>query len=148
MSGWLALGSGVDSVGGATGFWQLTLGMLAPSADYVVTLPNGAQDGGSTTLTSFSTAAGYDKKGAGTTINLRSFHLWRVRYPVADIASGNCVFAEYHSFVTVDYDPPALPNTPPGSLIQTFQLTPETGGTMQTFVYTGETPFTGLGPDE
>src|SRR5947208_315588 len=24
VSGWLALGSGVDSVGGATGFWQLT----------------------------------------------------------------------------------------------------------------------------
>ncbi|MFL5305257.1 MAG: hypothetical protein ACJ8F1_08590 [Polyangia bacterium] len=146
VSGWRGLGSGIDSRGGATGFWQLTLGMLAPSADYIVTLPNGAQDGGSTTLTSFSTAAGYDKKGAGTTINLRGFHLWRVRYPVADIASGNCVFAEYHSFVTVDYDLPALPNTPPGSLIQTFQLTPETGGTTQTFVYTGETPFAGWAP--
>ena len=149
VSRWSAIGSGIDGSGGPTNFWQLFLGspdgMLAPSTDYVVTWPAGTADGGDATLTTFSTAAGYDKT-AGTPANLRSFHLWRVRYPVADIASGNCVFAEYASFVTVDYDPATLPNTPPGSVIQTFQLVPDTGGTLQTFVYTGDTPFTGLAP--
>jgi hypothetical protein len=149
VSGWTALGSGVDALGGGTSFWQLSLAstdaMLAASADYVVTLPASGVDGGAATLTTFSTAAGYDKT-AGTAANLRGFQLWRVRYPVADIASGNCVFAEYASFVTVDYDPATIPNTLPGSVIQTFQLSPDTGGTTQTFVYTGDSPFTGLAP--
>lgn len=145
VSGWATLGSGVDSVGGTTSFWQLSLGLLAASADYVVTLPTGGTDGGPATLTTFSTAAGYDK-AAGTAANLRSVHLWRVRYPVADIASGNCVFAEYASFVTVDYDWATIPNTAPGSVIQSFQLRPDTGGTSQTFVYTGDAPFAGLAP--
>jgi hypothetical protein len=145
VSGWAALGSGVDGVGGTTSFWQLSLGLLAASADYVVMLPTGGTDGGAATLTTFSTAAGYDK-AAGTAANLRSVHLWRVRYPVAAIASGNCVFAEYASFVTVDYDPATIPNTVPGSVIQSFQLRPDTGGTSQTFVYTGDARFAGLAP--
>jgi MYXO-CTERM domain-containing protein len=149
VSSWAALDSGIDGTGGPTNFWQLALAgsdaLLAPSADYVVTLPTGGADGGAATLTTFSTAAGYDK-AAGTAANLRSVQLWRVRYPVADIASGNCVFAEYASFVTVDYDPATIPNTAPGSVIQTFQLSPDTGGTRQSFVYTGDTPFTGLAP--
>jgi hypothetical protein len=145
VSGWRAIGSGIDGSGGPTSFWQLSVGLLAASADYVVTLPAGGTDGGAATLTTFSTAAGYDK-AAGTAANLRSVHLWRVRYPVADIASGNCVFAEYASFVTVDYDPATIPNTTPGSVIQSFQLRPDTGGTSQTFVYTGDAPFTGLAP--
>jgi MYXO-CTERM domain-containing protein len=148
VSGWSALGAGIDGTGGPTSFWQLRLGgtdgLLAASTDYVVTSPGGA-DGGTATLTTFSTAAGYDKL-AGTAPNLRSVHLWRVRYPVADIASGNCVFAEYASFVTVDYDPATIPNTAPGSVIQSFQLIPDTGGTVQTFVYTGDAPFAGLAP--
>lgn len=149
VSGWTVLGSGVDGASGRpTSFWQLRLGgpdgLLAPSTDYVVTLPGGA-DGGAATLTTFSTAAGYDK-AKGTPANLRSVHLWRVRYPVADIASGNCVFAEYASFVTVDYDLATIPNTTPRSIVQSFQLAPDTGGTTQTFVYTGETPFVGLAP--
>ncbi len=145
VSGWRAIGSGIDGSGGPTSFWQLSVGLLAASADYVVTLPAGGTDGGAATLTTFSTAAGYDK-AAGTAANLRSVHLWRVRYPVADIASGNCVFAEYASFVTVDYDPATIPNTVPGSVIQSFQLRPDTGGTSQTFVYTGDAPFAGLAP--
>jgi hypothetical protein len=148
VAGWSALGAGIDGLGGPTNFWQLRMGgtdgLLAASTDYVVTLPGGA-DGGASTLTTFSTAAGYDKI-SGTPPDLRSVHLWRVRYPVADIASGNCVFAEYASFVTVDYQPATIPNTAPGSVIQSFQLIPETGGTMQTFVYTGDTPFTGVAP--
>ncbi len=145
VSGWQAIGAGIDKSGGPTSFWQLSVGLLAASADYVVTLPTGGTDGGAATLTTFSTAAGYDK-APGTAANLRSVQLWRVRYPVADIASGNCVFAEYASFVTVDYDPATIPNTAPGSVIQSFQLAPDTGGTSQTFVYTGDAPFAGLVP--
>ncbi len=145
VSGWQAIGAGIDKSGGPTSFWQLSVGLLVASADYVVMLPTGGTDGGAATLTTFSTAAGYDKV-AGTAANLRSVHLWRVRYPVADIASGNCVFAEYASFVTVDYDPATIPNTAPGSVIQLFQLVPDTGGTSQTFVYTGDAPFAGLAP--
>jgi hypothetical protein len=146
VAGWTALGSGVGPVGAPTSFWQLRLSdsMLASSADYTVMLP-GSAGGDATTLTTFSTAAGYDKI-AGTAPNLRALHLWRVRYPVADIASGNCVFAEYEGFLTVDYDPATIPNTPPGSVVQSFRLAPDTGGTVQTFVYTGDAPFAGLAP--
>ena len=144
---WTALGRGVDEGQGPTSFWQLDMGagagLLDGTAEYVVSLPGG--DGGATVLTDFTTAAGYDKT-AGTAPNLREFHLWRVRYPVADIASGNCVFAEYQTFITVDYDPATIPNTEPASVVQTFALTPQTGGTQQIFVYTGSTPFTGLAP--
>ena len=42
-------------------------------------------------MTRFTTAAGYDK-AEGTAAVLNAVHLWRVRYPVADIGSGNCVF--------------------------------------------------------
>ncbi len=148
VSGWFAMGSGLDVTGGATSFWRLQLGgpngLLAPSTDYAVTGMPGA-DGGAAILTTFSTAAAYDKT-PGTAANVRAVRLWRVRYPVADIASGNCVFAEYAGFITVDYDPATLPNTAPESVIQTFQLSPETGGTTQTFVFTGSQPFTGLAP--
>jgi len=144
---WTALGSGVDQGEGPTSFWQLwigaTPGLLDGTAEYVLSLPG--NDGGATVLTDFTTAAGYDKS-AGTAPNLREFHLWRVRYPVADIASGNCVFAEYQTFITVGYDPATIPNTEPSSVVQAFALTPQTGGTQQTFVYTGSDPFTGLAP--
>ena len=144
---WTALGSGVAEGKGPTSFWQLATGaatgLLDGTAEYVVSLPGG--DGGATVLSDFTTAAGYDK-AAGTAPNLREFHLWRVRYPVADIASGNCVFAEYQTFITVDYDPATIPNTEPASVVQTFALVPQTGGTQQTFVYTGSDPFTGLAP--
>jgi hypothetical protein len=144
VTGWAGLGAGADKTGGPTSFWQLRLGdsMLAASADYVVTLPSGS---GAPTLTTFSTAPGYDKQ-PGTAPNIRDLHLWRVRYPVDQIASGNCVFAEYEGFLTVDYDPATIPNTAAGSIIYSFQLTPETGGTVQTFVYTGDAPYAGLAP--
>lgn len=136
VSRWTALGSGVDEGTGPTSFWQLEIGaatgLLEGSAEYVLSLPGG--DGGAAVLTDFTTAAGYDK-AAGTAPNLRELHLWRVRYPVADIASGNCVFAEYQTFITVDYDPATIPNTDPSSVVQTFALVPQTGGTRQTFVY-------------
>jgi hypothetical protein len=147
VSGWTALGSGVVEGAGPTSFWQVWIGatqaLLDGSAEYTLSLP--ASDGGAATLTDFTTAAGYDKI-PGTAPNLRSLRLWRVRYPVADIASGNCVFAEYQSFIAIDYDPAAIPNTETASVIQRFDLAPQTGGTQQTFWFTGSAVFTGLVP--
>lgn len=140
------LGGGYEGSNGPAQFWQLRPatadGMLIPSVEHVLTATS---QGSMVEVTRFTTAAGYDK-AEGVAPVLNGVHLWRVRYPVADIASGNCVFAEYHGFITVDYVAATVPNTPPSSVIHTFRLVPKTGGSAQTFVYAGETPFTGLEP--
>jgi MYXO-CTERM domain-containing protein len=140
------LGGGFVTSGGRATFWQVQTAadqMLVGGAEHVLSMT--ASNGSTAELTRFTTAAGYDKT-QGTPPVLRSVHLWRVRYPVADIASGNCVFAEYHGFITIDYDPAVVPNTPPGSLVQTIHLAPKNGGSEQAFMYVGETPFKGLEP--
>jgi hypothetical protein len=132
--------------GGAT-VWQMHAAtadsMLAGGTEHVLTQQTAP--GVTVELTRFTTAAGYDK-AAGVAPVLRAVHLWRVRYPVADIASGNCVFSEYHGFITVDYDPATVPNTPPTSVVYAFQLVPKNGGSAQTFINAGD-PFTGLAPE-
>jgi hypothetical protein len=140
------LGSGADGLVGGLSFWQVRAatsdGMLPPGAEQVLT----AQfQGGAVEVTRFTTAAGYDKV-QGVAPVARALHLWRVRYPVSEINSGDCVFAEYHGFITVDYDPATVPNTPPGSVVHVFSLAPKTGGSAQTFVYAGDAPFTGTEP--
>jgi hypothetical protein len=140
------LGAGADGLVGPVSFWQIRAatadGMLPPSAEQVLTAQ---YQGGAVEVTRFTTAAGYDKV-QGVAPVARALHLWRVRYPVSEINSGDCVFAEYHGFLTVDYEPGTVPNTPPGSVVHTFQLAPKTGGSAQTFSYVGDTPFTGLEP--
>jgi hypothetical protein len=140
------LGDGADSLSGRVTFWRIRPatadGFLVPSAEHVLTATSQA---GPTEVTRFTTAAGYDK-AQGTAPVLNAVHLWRVRYPVADINSGNCVFAEYHGFITVDYVPASIPNTAAASVAHAFQLAPQNGGSAQTFVYTGEAPFAGLEP--
>ncbi len=99
------LGGGADGLSGRVTFWRLrpatTNGFLLPSTEHVLTATSQT---GPAEVTRFTTAAGYDK-AQGTAPVLNAVHLWRVRYPVADINSGNCVFAEYHGFITVDYVP-------------------------------------------
>ena len=141
------LGAGAFAGQAHAHFWQLRAAtsdsMLIGGAEHVLSQPGG--DGGAAEVTRFTTAAGYDKT-QGTAPVLRALHLWRVRYPVADINSGNCVFAEYHGFITVDYDPATVPNTASSSVVHTFQLAPKNGGSGQTFIYVGNTPFAGLAP--
>ena len=141
------LGGGAEGSSGPATFWQIRAatadGMLVPSAEHVLTA---TFQGSAVEVTRFTTAAGYDKT-QGTAPVLRGLHLWRVRYPVADINSGNCVFAEYEGFITVDYDPGTVPNTPPSSVVHTFSLAPKNGGSAQTFVYVGDTAFAGLAPE-
>jgi MYXO-CTERM domain-containing protein len=147
LSAAISLGNGVLGSGTAGSFWQLRAGtpdgMLVGGAEHV--LSQAKSDGTTAELTRFTAATGYDK-AEGTAPVLRGVRLWRVRYPVADIASGNCVFAEYHGFVSVDYDPATVPNTPPASVVHTFQLAPKTGGSAQTFVFAGAAPFAGREP--
>lgn len=117
--------------------------MLIGGAEHILSQTSSA--GTTVELTRFTTAAGYDK-AAGVAPVLRALHLWRVRYPVADIGSGNCVFAEYHGFITVDYEPATVPNTPPSSVVHTFSLGPKNGGSQTLFAWAGDAPFVGLEP--
>lgn len=145
------LGSGVHREVGQTSFWRVQIGAspdpgepLQGNTEYLLTSAGGS-DGGQREVTRFTTSSGYDKDGGAPPV-LHGMKLWRVRYPVKDIASGNCVFAEYHGFVTVDYLPAVTTNTPAGAMIHTFSLAPKTGGAPQTFVYVGKTAFMGLEP--
>ena len=104
-----------------------------------------ASNGGTAELTRFTTAAGYDKT-QGTAPVLRSVHLWAGPLPGGGHRLGRLRFAEYHGFITVDYDPAVVPNTPPARLVQTIHLAPKNGGSEQAFMYVGETPFKGLEP--
>jgi hypothetical protein len=147
LSAPVLLGGGADGSLGPVRFWKVqpaasSNGMLAGDTEHVLTA---TFEGSTVEVTRFTTAAGYDK-AQGVAPVLNGFRLWRVRYPVADIGSGNCVFAEYHGFITVDYVPGTVPNTAPSSVVHTFQLVPKNGGSAQTFVYTGETPFAGEEP--
>jgi hypothetical protein len=142
----ISLGNGVMGQSSPGGFWRVTTdGMLLGGAEHVLSQATGS--GTTVELTRFTTATGYDK-AEGVAPVLRGVRLWRVRYPVADINAGGCVFAEYHGFITVDYDPATVPNTPAASVVHTFQLRPKTGGTAQTFVFAGATPFAGHEPTE
>jgi hypothetical protein len=146
LSAAASLGVGMDGANRGLTFWRLRPAtadqMLVPSAEHVLTATSA---GNTVELTRFTTAPGYDKQ-SGTPPVLNAVHLWRVRYPLADIASGNCVFAEYHGFITVDYTPATVPNTAPSSIVHTFQLEPQHGGSAQTFTYVGEAPFQGGAP--
>jgi hypothetical protein len=140
------LGAGAYGAMQALSFWQLKPatpdGFLLPNTEHVLTA---TYQGGPVEVTRFTTGAGYDKaEGAAPVLN--GMHLWRVRYPIDDIGSGNCVFGEYHGFITVDYVPGTVPNTPPSSVVHTFRLAPKNGGSAQQFSYVGATPFAGEAP--
>jgi hypothetical protein len=145
---WTSLGTGYDGTVGWTKYWRLQLdgSQLAAESTYELSLPAGQADGGVAPLTFFATASGYDK-AAGTAPTLREVRLWRVRYPVNEIGSGNCVSSEYMGFITIDYDPAVIPNTEPASVIHTFSLAPKTGGTTQSLVFTSATPYAGWAPE-
>jgi hypothetical protein len=97
-------------------------------------------------LTRFTTASGYDKV-QGTAPKLLSVELWRVRYPVSEIGSGNCVFDEYHGFIRLAYEPAVIPNTSPDGTIYSVTLVPKNGSLTQTFSFPGSALFTGQSPE-
>jgi hypothetical protein len=148
LSAPVKIGLGVEETLGAASFYQVKPatadGMLVGSAEQVLTATY--QDA-TVEVTRFTTASSYDKT-EGVAPVLRAVRFWRVRYPVGDIASGNCVAAEYHGFLTVDYTAATVPKTPASSVIHTLHVAPMNGGSEQTFVYVGATPFKGHEPTE
>jgi hypothetical protein len=131
------LGSGLTANGSAN-FWVLD-SALQPSTDYVVRVADAA---GTRELTHFSTAATYDK-AAGTPAQISRLRLWRVRYPVSEIAAGGCVFSEFEGYFALDFTPGTVPGTPPEETVSALSLTPKTGGDSMHFVFAGITSLPG-----
>jgi hypothetical protein len=143
VDGVTAIGSGIDGVSGQpTQFWRVrVLDQFLP-ASAQLELSAVGPTGTRSTLTTFTTAAAYDKN-PGTPAKISNLALRRVRYPVSEIASGNCVFAEYHGYIGVDIEPAVIPGTPPASVVSTLTLAPRHGGAQaQSFMFTG--PFKGF----
>jgi hypothetical protein len=141
----LGFGEG-DAMGRAFNFWQVkgSGGFLPAAADLVLSASDG--NGGRVTLTSIHTAAGYDKQ-PGTPATLKSLTLTRVRYPIAEIASGDCLFSEYLGFISFEADPATIPGTPPDSVVNTITLRPRYGGAAdQSRTYTGAASYSGDPP--
>jgi len=140
------LGVGIDgTTGNATGFWLLKTQDFLPASTTLTLAMDGA-GGGSTTLTTITTAAGYDK-APPTPAVIKTLALTRQRFPRSEIASGNCVFEEYDSFIALDGDPALIPNTAPESVISTITLAARYGGAApQSFTFTGPGFFKGQAP--
>ena len=130
------LGSGVS--GGSATFWRIS-SYLQASTTYVLSTTNG---GATSELTRFTTAASYDKNPGQAPV-LDNLRLWRVRYPVSQIAAGGCVFAEYEGYIDLNYQDGSLPGTPAEEVITVLTLEPKTGGDRQTFVFAGLSHFEG-----
>jgi hypothetical protein len=124
-------------------FWQVKAngGFLPASSDLVLSASDG--NGGRVTLTTIRTAAGYDKQ-PGTPATLKSLTLTRVRYPISEIGSGDCVFSEYIGYISFESDPASIPGTPADSVVNTITLRPRYGGAAdQSRTFTGATSYTG-----
>jgi hypothetical protein len=124
-------------------FWQVKTadGFLPPSADVTLSIADGK--GGRVALTTVHTAAGYDKQ-RGTAATLKSLKLTRVRYPLSEVNSGDCVFSEYIGFISFESDAPAIPGTPADSVVNTIVLAPKNGGAAaQSRAYTGAQAYSG-----
>jgi hypothetical protein len=146
LDGVTLIGDGIDgTTGRRTQFWRVRVAdALLPTASELV-LSGIGQNGARIALTTFTTAAAYDKKDAGTPAVLKSLGLRRVRYPLSEINAGQCVFAEYHGFIAVEIDPATIPGTPPESVVSTLTLAPRHGGAApQSFTFTGPAPFVGF----
>ena len=140
----VAIGGGQDDATGfPVAFWQVkpAAGVLPGSADITLSVADGK--GGRITLTTIHTAAGYDKQ-QGTPSTLRSLTLTRVRYPLSEINSGDCVFSEYIGFIAFESDAATIPGTPADSIVNTIVLTPKNGGAAsQARAYTGARSYSG-----
>ncbi len=132
------IGSG-QFAGRWASFWRLSDAQLLTSTNYVLSASDAAT---SSQLTTFTTAASYDKKPGQAPV-LADLRLWRVRYPIDQIGAGGCVFAEYEGYIDIDYQDGTLPGTPAEETIGRITLEPRTGGLVQTFVFAGIPHFYG-----
>lgn len=118
-------------LGGA--WWRIGGVALVPGASHVV---RGVERGALRELSRFTAAATYDKT-PGTAARATRLRLWRVRYPLNQIAAGGCVFSEYEGYLDIAYEPGSVPGTPDAELLTVVTLSPKTGGMAQTFVTPG-----------
>ena len=140
----ISLGNGVMGQSSPGGFWRVaTDGMLIGGAEHVLSQATG--NGTSVELTRFTTATGYDKV-QGVPPVVRGVRLWRVRYPVSDIASGNCVFSEYHRLHHHRLRPRHGAEHARGVGHSHLRLAPKPGGSEQKLVWASATPFAGSEP--
>jgi len=93
-------------------------------------------------LLHFRTASGYDEQ-PGTAPVITVFRLWRVRYPLDEINSGNCVFSEYQGYVQLAFDAAGFPNTAPGDILYELSLQARTGGDAHRIAFRGDRPYLG-----
>jgi MYXO-CTERM domain-containing protein len=107
-------------------YWQVKATAFLPASSTLV-LSMADPHGGRVVLTTIQTAAGYDK-APGTPATLKSLTLTRVRYPLSEIASGDCVFSEYMGYISFDYDAGMIPGTPADSIVNTITLWAQHGG--------------------
>ena len=133
----LTLGSGLLGSSNAI-FYRLPL-YLATSTSYTL---SALDSGTSRELTHFTTAAGYDK-APGQAPVIDRLRLWRVHYPVEQVAAGGCVFDEYEGYIDVDYQDGSVPNTPANEIVTVLWLQPKTGSSSQKFVFAGLPHFNG-----
>jgi hypothetical protein len=125
------------------GYWRIRTGMLTPSTTQVLSMRN-PQDGQWVQLTSFTT--GTDDPKTGTAPVLHSLRLTRVRYPVSEIGSGDCVFDEYHGFISFEWDPATFPSTPADLVLYRFVLRTKNGDAMQDRMAPGSAHYSGADP--
>lgn len=110
--------------------WRLSPTVpLKPATTYTVTVTQPAYP---PQISTFTTAS-EDNLEPGTPPQIESLRLWRLRYPVKDINSGNCLFSEYVSFVEVRWKEGFVPSTPPGQTLHLFSLAPREGGEVWTY---------------
>jgi hypothetical protein len=138
-----AIGNGRDEATGVPVVYWLVRpvsGRLPGSAEVRITMADGH---GGILQYLIRTAPSYDKQ-QGTAAVLKSLTLTRIRYPVSEINSGNCVFAEYIGFASFEADPASVPGTPADSVVNTVELSPKHGGAAtQSRAFTGEKSYSG-----
>ena len=118
---------------------------LPPGAHLEVRVRDNSSPDLIVTATSFDTSSSTDAT-AGTPPVVSALRLWRVHYPKSEIGSGNCVSAEFWSFMEVDWLPASIPNTAPAGLVHVFSLVPKAGGAGQSFVLGGTAKSIGQAP--
>lgn len=131
------IGAGFDAATSSRGtvFRATPKGELAANTEHVVSV-DGVE------RSRFTTAAGYAKK-PGVAPVARGVTFTRVRYPLSELGSGNCVFSEYLGFASFDWTLGSFLDTPADSTVHVLTVAAKTGGTSESLVWFGTTPFAG-----
>jgi hypothetical protein len=122
--------------------------LLAASTEYVVSGPaeyvawfgHGPQldAGGPVELSRFTTASGPRKTLDGSAPVVTKLSLLRVRYPISEIGSGDCVFDEYIGYVAYDFHEATFPGVDARAIVHHARLRPKNGSSEQSLLFVGD----------